>query len=139
MYRHKTHNCDDRIVSIHQPHVRPIIRGKINKSVEFGAKMSVSLTAQGLPKVDHIRWDAFNESNDLESQVEAYHRCYGCYPEAVVADPVYGTKKIEPISKTRVSAMPARSLDDPKRQPNKAGNNSNVSNNNAKPTIGCGL
>jgi len=36
MYRHKTHRCDDRIGSIHQPHVRPIIRGKLNKSVEFG-------------------------------------------------------------------------------------------------------
>ncbi len=117
MYRHKTHRCDDRIVSIHQPHVRPIIRGKLNKSVEFGAKMSVSLTAQGLAKVDHIRWDAFNESNDLEAQVEveAYHRRYGFYPEAVVADPVYGTKKIERISKTRVSAMPAKRWDVPKR------------------------
>jgi len=38
------------------------------------SKMSVSLAAQGLAKVDHIRWDAFNESNDLEAQVEAYHR-----------------------------------------------------------------
>ena len=67
----KTHRCDDRIVSIHQPHVRPIIRGKLNKSVEFGAKMSVSLTAQWFAKFDHIRWDAFNESNDLEAHVVA--------------------------------------------------------------------
>jgi hypothetical protein len=41
--------------------VRPIIRGKLNKSVEFGAKISVSLTPQGIAKVDHLRWDAFNE------------------------------------------------------------------------------
>jgi IS5 family transposase len=54
--------------------------------------MSVILTGQGLAKVDHIRWDAFNESNDLVAQVEAYHRRYGVYPEAVVAVPVYGTK-----------------------------------------------
>ena len=39
MYRTKSHRCDDRIVSIHQPHVRPIIRGKLNKLVEFGAKI----------------------------------------------------------------------------------------------------
>ena len=42
MYQTKTNRCDDRIVSISQPHVRPIIRGKLNKSVEFGAKLSVS-------------------------------------------------------------------------------------------------
>ena len=44
MYKNKTHRCDDRLVSISQPHVRPIIRGKQNKPVEFGAKLSVSLT-----------------------------------------------------------------------------------------------
>jgi transposase, IS5 family len=77
MYRTKSHRCDDRIVSIHQPHVRPIIRGKLNKSVEFGAKISVSLTPQGITKVDHLRWDAFNEGGDLETQVEAYQRRYG--------------------------------------------------------------
>lgn len=58
MYQTKTQRCDDRILSIHQPHVRPIVRGKLNKAVEFGAKMSVSLTEQGLANVDQIRWDA---------------------------------------------------------------------------------
>ena len=115
MYRHKTHRCDDRIVSIHQPHVRPIIRGKLNKSVEFGAKMSVSLTAQGLAKVDHIRWDAFNESNDLEAQVEAYHRRYGFYPEAVVADPVYGTKKNRAYLKDKGIRYAGKALGRPKK------------------------
>ena len=115
MYRHKTHRCDDRIVSIHQPHVRPIIRGKLNKSVEFGAKMSVSLTAQGLAKVDRIRWDAFNESNDLEAQVEAYHRRYGCYPEAVVADPVYGTQKNRAYLKDKGIRYAGKALGRPKK------------------------
>jgi len=31
MWQNKSHRCDDRIVSISQPHVRPIIRGKLNK------------------------------------------------------------------------------------------------------------
>jgi hypothetical protein len=43
MYQTKTRRCDDRIVSISQSYVRPIIRGKQNKPVEFGAKLSVSL------------------------------------------------------------------------------------------------
>ena len=47
MYRNNTKRCDDRIVSIRQPYVRPIVRGKVGKPTEFGAKLSVSLT--GLP------------------------------------------------------------------------------------------
>ena len=33
---------DQRIVSLSQPHVRPIVRGKAGKPTEFGAKLSVS-------------------------------------------------------------------------------------------------
>ena len=39
MYDKKVHSVEDRIVSIQQPHVRPIVRGKTNADVEFGAKI----------------------------------------------------------------------------------------------------
>lgn len=58
MYCNRGHRCDDRIASISQPHVRPIVRGKLNKAVEFGAKLSVGLTGDGLARMDHARWDA---------------------------------------------------------------------------------
>lgn len=61
--------CDDRIVSLSQPQARPIIRGKQSKSVEFGAKLSVSLSGQGLARVDRLCWDAFHEGLDLKAQV----------------------------------------------------------------------
>jgi len=93
MYKNKTRRCDDRLVSISQPHVRPIIRGKQNKSVEFGAKLSVSLTGEGIACVDQLRWDAFHEGKDLQSQVEAYKERQGVYPEKVLADPLYGTRE----------------------------------------------
>lgn len=93
MYQTKTRRCDDRIVSISQPYVRPIIRGKQNKPVEFGAKLSVSLDGDGFARVDHLRWDAFHEGLDLKSQVEAYHERTGYYPEKVLADPLYGTRE----------------------------------------------
>ena len=92
MYQTKTRRCDHRIVSISQPYVRPIVRGKQNKPVELGAKLSVSLTGDGLAHVDHLRWDAFHEGLDLVSQVEAYLDRYGYYPERVLADPLYGTR-----------------------------------------------
>ncbi len=92
MYWNKSRRCDDRIVSISQPYVRPIVRGKLNKPVEFGAKLSVSLNGDGVACVDHLRWDAFHEGGDLESQVEAYHTRHGHYPKALLGDPVYGTQ-----------------------------------------------
>ncbi len=92
MYRNKTRRCDDRIVSISQPYVRPIIRGKLDKPVEFGAKLSVGLSGEGLACVDHLRCDAFHEGQDLASQVEAYRDRHGVYPEVVLGDPIYGTR-----------------------------------------------
>ena len=61
MYENKTHRISDRIVSITQPHVRPIVRGKAGKKVEFGAKISAS-SCMGYSTVDRISWDAYNES-----------------------------------------------------------------------------
>ncbi len=52
MYQNKERRCDERIVSVSQPHVRPIVRGKARKSIEFGAKISVSITADGFAFVD---------------------------------------------------------------------------------------
>ncbi len=39
MYEHKTNKIDARIVSLTQPHIRPIVRGKAGKHTEFGAKL----------------------------------------------------------------------------------------------------
>jgi len=93
MYREKKMRCNDRIVSISQPHVRPIVRGKAHISAEFGAKLSVSLTKHGIAMVDRIGWDAFIESEDLKPQVEKYKEVHGKYPDSVLVDPIYGTQK----------------------------------------------
>lgn len=82
---------DDRIVSISQPHVRPIKRGKAGRETEFGAKLSVSLV-NGVAFVDHLSWENFNESGDLISQAEAYRRRFGKWPESIHADKIYRTR-----------------------------------------------
>ena len=45
MHRTRTMRIDYRIVNTHQPHVRPIVRGKENAKVEFGSKLQVSIEA----------------------------------------------------------------------------------------------
>ena len=88
MYDNKIHTVSDRIVSIHQPHIRPIVRGKTNASVEFGAKVSISLI-DGYAFIDKLGWDAYNEEEQLIPAVETYKQRYGHYPEAVLADKIY--------------------------------------------------
>ena len=90
MYNERKNRCDDRIVSISQPHVRPIVRGKQGKNVEFGAKIGLSL-ADGFAKAQTISWDAYNESADLIPHVLAYKELYGYFPELVQVDKIYGT------------------------------------------------
>lgn len=92
MYKEKTRSVDHRIVSIHQPHVRPIVRGKATAKVEFGAKIQVSLM-DGYAFLEDLSWDAFNEGNRLAKAVEDYKRRLGYYPEEVAADKIYCTRE----------------------------------------------
>ena len=92
MHRNRTHSVKDRIVNIYQPYVRPIVRGKENAQVEFGAKIGVSL-AEGFARINTLSWNAYNESADLEKQVEEYKDLKGYYPEVLIADKIYGTHK----------------------------------------------
>lgn len=88
MFNEKVHSIDHRIVSIHQPHVRPIVRGKTNANVEFGAKIQVSLM-NGYAFLDDLSWDAFNEGTRLMATVEKYRVRFGYYPEEVLVDKIY--------------------------------------------------
>lgn len=93
MYEAHTHRTSDRIVSVTQPHVRPIVRGKAAKPVEFGAQVSLSVHQNGFNRIHRIEWDAYNEGSDLQAQIESYKSQYGSYPEIVLADKKYGTRE----------------------------------------------
>jgi len=93
MYDQKKNTVAHRIVSISQPHVRPIVRGKMGKKgVEFGAKIGLSLM-DGFARVNTLSWEAYNESNDLQRQAEAYKAIFGYYPELIQADKIYATNQ----------------------------------------------
>lgn len=91
MYEQKVNRIDDRIVNIYQPHVRPIKRGKAGAATEFGAKISIS-AVDGYCFLDHLSWDAYNESADLIGQAQAYRDRFGCYPASIHADTIYRTR-----------------------------------------------
>ena len=92
MHRTHTHRIDYRIVNIHQPHVRPIVRGKENAKTEFGSKIQMSLVG-GFAFIDHLSWEAFNEGKYLIDSVEKYKSRFGFYPAEVLADQIYCTRE----------------------------------------------
>ncbi len=91
MYDNNKRSIENRIVSIEQPYIRPIVRGKVRQAVEFGAKISISYL-EGYVFLDKISWDNFNESKYLQEQVEKYYEYMGYYPESVHVDKIYRTK-----------------------------------------------
>ena len=100
MYENRTSRIDDRIVSLSQPHIRPLVRGKAGTPVEFGAKLSASVR-DGYVFLDRISWDNFNESGDLKSQIETFKRYAGVYPESVHVDKIYRTRSNRAFCKER--------------------------------------
>jgi hypothetical protein len=114
MYENNSHKIADRIVSISQPYVRPILRGKAKSNVEFGAKISVSLV-NGFSFVDRISWDSYNESGDLESQIESYRYRFGFYPQSVHADQIYRTRRNHRYCKERGIRLSGPPLGRPKK------------------------
>lgn len=92
MYKHKKHTIENRIVSIDQPHVRPIVRGKAGAQVEFGAKIAASMV-DGYAHIERMQWDNFNEAKTLQASVESYKQRFGSYPEAILADKVYRNRE----------------------------------------------
>jgi hypothetical protein len=117
MYQNHSHRCDHRIVSINQPHVRPVVRGKAGKNVEFGAKLGVSLN-NGLAQIDNLSWDPYHEGHDLPAQVENYRKRHGHYPEVVLADQIYGSRENRRYLKERNIRFAGKALGRPKKETN---------------------
>lgn len=88
MHSSNTHHVENRIVNIHQPHVRPIKRGKEGKKVEFGSKLQVSLV-NGFSCIDKLSWNNFNEGIQLQDSVEKFKTRFGYWPKEVLADKIY--------------------------------------------------
>ena len=93
MYKNKTHKVEDRIVSISQPYVRPIVRGKASRPTEFGAKLHLSIDEHGFGRIEYISFNAYNEGPMLIDAINAYQYRNGFYPERVLVDQIYRSRE----------------------------------------------
>ena len=78
----------DRIVSIDRHYLRPIIRGKETKSVEFGAKVN-NIQIDGISFIEHISFKAFNEGIRLKDCIRLQQQLTGVRVKALAADSIY--------------------------------------------------
>ena len=92
MYDNRTHSVPDRIVSVSQPFVRPIVRGKAGKPVEFGAKLDISVV-DGWTRLECCSFDAYNEAGNLQEMVERFRVREGHYPSRILADKIYRNRE----------------------------------------------
>jgi hypothetical protein len=88
MYDNHTRSVPNRIVSISQPWLRPIVRGKAKAKVEFGAKLDISVV-DGWTRLEYHSFDAYNEAVKLPDMIERYKVRTGCYPQRILADKIY--------------------------------------------------
>jgi hypothetical protein len=88
MYQDRKHSVEDRIVSLEQPHIRPIVRGKAGAHTEFGAKLEISVV-DGFVFSERLDFNSFNEGIGLRQSLERYKERFGSYPASVIADKIY--------------------------------------------------
>lgn len=92
MYRNKTHKIGKRIVSLARPHIRPIVRGKAGKDVEFGPKVSLA-HVDGYCFCDAVSHEAYNETTHLAKHVREFKKRFGKAPDFVCGDQIYGSRE----------------------------------------------
>lgn len=116
MHEHRVHSVPDRIISIRQPWVRPIVRGKAHANTEFGAKLHISMV-DGYARIERLSFDAFNEATDFFRAVEGYREHYGCYPARVLADKIYRSREAIAWCKERGIQLTGPALGRPQKNP----------------------
>ena len=114
MYDNRTHSVKDRIVSLSQPWIRPIVRGKAKAKVEFGVKLDISV-CEGWTRLERHSFDAYNESTGLKDMIEQYKERTGHYPERVLVDKIYRTRENLKYCKQHKTRLSGPALGRPKK------------------------
>lgn len=89
-YFHRGIKPKDRIVSLDKDYIRPIVRGKEVKPVEFGAKVN-KFQIDGISFIEHLSFNAFHEGNRFQDTVFKAQRLTRRKTRLAGADAIYAT------------------------------------------------
>lgn len=115
MYEYNTHSVENRIVSISQPYIRPIVRGKAKSPTEFGAKIDISVDEHGMARLEKLSFDPYNEADVLITAAENHRDRTGHYPERILADQIYRNRMNISFCKERGIRLSGKALGRPKK------------------------
>ena len=115
MYDNRTHTVADRIVSISQPYIRPIVRGKAKTPTEFGAKRDLSIDHRGMARIEKQSFDTYNESDVLIGAAENPGSVPADIPSGFWRIKYTGTGRICHSAKSTASGYQGRRWADPKK------------------------
>ena len=116
MIQKKINSIPERIVSFHQPQIRPIVRGKENKSVEFGPKAHLSWVS-GFAFNDRLSFSAFNEKKELQNSIEKHKDRFGVYPKTVLIDDGYSSRENREFLKEKEITHSLKIIGKPSKDP----------------------
>ena len=87
--RSQTRKITRRLIDLlSKPHLRPIVRGKEVKSVEFGAKVN-NILFDGISFIVKLSFNAFNEGSRLVHCLKMHKRLFGVEAKKVGGDTGY--------------------------------------------------
>lgn len=75
----------ERIVSIHKPHIRPMVRGKYPVEVEFGPKILLS-HKNGFLFLDDLQFNNISDTHMLDTAIQSYKERFSGFPTQLAAD-----------------------------------------------------
>ena len=81
--------------------------------MEFGEKYDVSIDENGYAGREKVSFEPYNESTIFQDVIERYRKRTGRYPERVLVDQIYRTRKNRQYCKEREVRMPGLKLGRP--------------------------
>lgn len=91
LWKTRARTVKDRIVSLHLPHIRPIVRGKDGRDVEFGPKILLSWV-DGYGFLDALKFEAHNEGGLWGESLDLHKKRFGEFPTESTGDGIFGTR-----------------------------------------------
>lgn len=89
-FNNPEYKIKNRIVSLYKPYIRPIVRGKVNKLVEFGAKVHISQVDQ-INFIEHLSFNAFHEGIRMKKSIRNHISRFGMC-RAYAGDKIYANR-----------------------------------------------
>jgi len=117
MFESGTHSIPQRVVSLAQPWIRPIVRGKAHANTEFSAKLHISLV-NGYTRIERLDFNPYNESEDFWRAVARYRERTGCHPERILADRIYRNQQTLAFCKEQGICLSGPALGKPPKEQN---------------------